>query len=589
MTLLFISLIAGILTVLSPCVLPLLPVIVGGSLAGQRSLRRTLTVTIALGLSVFLFTFLLKVSTAFIMVPASVWNWLSGGILFLVGIFFLFPNLWDLIPGTAKANRDSSKLMSSGFMRQNFWGDVLVGAALGPVFSSCSPTYFIVLATVLPVSLGLGVLDILAYVLGLSFSLLVVAFVGQRVVDWLGVAANPSGWLKKILGIIFILVGIAIVAGLDKRIEAPLYAIFDETTIEQSLLQKHMPPMPMPIPTGQDLSRLTVPGLDYGSLATTSPTLLTLAEKAAMYQKAPELVAPDAYLNTNGQPITLAQYRGKDVVLLDFWTYSCINCQRTLPYLTAWYAKYKDQGLVIIGVHTPEFAFEHEESNVAAALKQFGITYPVVLDNEYQTWNAYSNEYWPHEYVIDIDGYITHDHAGEGEYAETESAIQSALAERAERLKMPMATTTAVAPTIPLADLSAIASPETYFGAERNEYLENGQQGTVGVQSLTAPANPELNNLYLDGTWDFESQYATNQSAGAKVFYQYDSKNVYFVASGAAGGTKVEILQDGKSMGTIDITTSKLYTLVSNPTAGIHTLELIVQSPGLQAYTLTFG
>jgi cytochrome c-type biogenesis protein len=150
MTLLIISFVAGILTVLSPCVLPLLPVIVGGSLAGGTSYRRALTVTLSLGVSVFVFTFLLKVSTVFIMVPPSFWNWLSGGILFLVGIFFVFPNLWDLIPGTARANRDSTQLMSKGFMRQNFWGDVLVGAALGPVFTTCSPTYFMVLASVLP-------------------------------------------------------------------------------------------------------------------------------------------------------------------------------------------------------------------------------------------------------------------------------------------------------------------------------------------------------------------------------------------------------------------------------------------------------
>ena len=203
MTLFIVAFVAGILTVLSPCVLPLLPVIVGGSLAGGTSYRRALTVTISLGISVFLFTFLLKVSTIFIMVPPSVWNWLSGGILFIVGIFFLFPNLWDLIPGTARANRDSNQLLSKGFMRQNFWGDVLVGAALGPVFSTCSPTYFIVLATVLPVSLALGAADIFSYILGLCLFLLLISFIGQKMLDRLNLAADNRGWFKRAIGILF--------------------------------------------------------------------------------------------------------------------------------------------------------------------------------------------------------------------------------------------------------------------------------------------------------------------------------------------------------------------------------------------------
>jgi thiol-disulfide isomerase/thioredoxin len=178
-----------------------------------------------------------------------------------------------------------------------------------------------------------------------------------------------------------------------------------------------------------------MPNLSMPSPQTVSPlTPQELAAKNAKYEIAPELVHPDGYLNSGGSPVTLAEYRGRDVVLLEFWTYSCINCERTLPYLVSWYAKYKDQGFVIKGVHTPEFSYEHLESNVSAALKKYGIEYPVVLDNEYQTWNAYGNQFWPHLYVIDVDGYITYDHIGEGNYDQTEQAIQAALAERAARL-----------------------------------------------------------------------------------------------------------------------------------------------------------
>ena len=159
----------------------------------------------------------------------------------------------------------------------------------------------------------------------------------------------------------------------------------------------------------------------------------TLPQAVLKYPKAPELVSPDGYLNTGGAPITLAQYRGKKVVLLEFWTYSCINCKRTLPYITSWYEKYKSQGLVVVGVHTPEFAFEHLQSNVAKALQENAITYPVVLDNEYKTWNTYNNRFWPHQYLIDGDGNIIHEQIGEGGYLEMEEAIQKALQKQSER------------------------------------------------------------------------------------------------------------------------------------------------------------
>ena len=236
----------------------------------------------------------------------------------------------------------------------------------------------------------------------------------------------------------------------------------------------------------QGILSSTMPNSSDQTVGTTSQNFLTLAEKAKIYQKAPELVSPDGYINTDGQPISLSQYIGKDVVLVDFWDYSCINCQRTIPYLNAWYQKYKDQGLVIIGVHTPEFSFEHLQSNVAAAVNQFGIKYPVVLDNEYKTWNAYQNEYWPNEYLIDIDGYIVHNQAGEGNYDETEKAIQQALAERAARLgtNVIVATTTVAIPTT---DLSAIQSSETYFGSNRNEYLGNGTPANKVFKILLFP------------------------------------------------------------------------------------------------------
>ena len=213
--------------------------------------------------------------------------------------------------------------------------------------------------------------------------------------------------------------------------------------------------------------------------------LLAPEAKAMIYQKAPELVSPSGYINTEGYPVTIGEHQGKKVILIDFWTYSCINCQRTLPYLKMWYEKYKDQGLEIISVHTPEFAFEKVQANVEKAAKGFELEYPVVLDNEYRTWNAFDNHYWPRKYLIDIDGYIVYDHAGEGNYEATEEAIQKALAERAARLNVPMAASDTKAPNDLLdVDFSQVRSPEIYFGSARNEHLGSGVAGKSGTPNI---------------------------------------------------------------------------------------------------------
>ncbi|MDO8481974.1 MAG: cytochrome c biogenesis protein DipZ [bacterium] len=584
MILLAISFIAGLLTVLAPCTLPLLPVIVGGSISGKPNIWRTLVMIGSLGVSVFLFTFILKAGTTFINVPSSVWQWMSGGLLLIFGLITLFPVLWDRLSFVNALNRRSNRLLAQGNTRGGVVGDVIIGAALGPVFSSCSPTYFIVLATVLPVHPAEGMLYLLAYCIGLALSLFAVAIAGQKIVNALGIASNPYGWFKRIIGVLFILIGIAIITGYDKTVELYLIShagIFDVTQIEQRLLQ------------AQDSGQK--PSLQSG---TTSAEFLTPAQKVAFYPKGPEFMGIDGYLNTNGQSIKLSQFKGKNVVLIDFWTYSCINCLRTIPYLNVWYQKYKDNGLVIIGVHTPEFAFEHVQQNVADALVRLGITYPVVLDNKYATWNAFGNRYWPHEYLIDIDGYIVHDHIGEGEYDRTEKAIQTALIERVARLntntQVASSTVDVVSP-----NLSGVQSPETYFGSLRNEYLGNGTQGTNGLQNLTIPQDIQPHTLYLDGTWDIKPQYAESQGV-ANIQYFYSSGDVYLVAS-ASTPVVIKVLRDGKPVGsfagsdvdpttsTATIQTDRLYRLVHDATPGPHTIQIKVKGAGLKAYTFTFG
>jgi cytochrome c biogenesis protein CcdA/thiol-disulfide isomerase/thioredoxin len=576
MLLLLISFIAGVLTVLAPCILPLLPVIVGGSLAeGKVNVKKALTVVTALGLSVILFTLLLKVSTAFITIPEYTWKLISGGIVLFLGLVTVFPALWES-QILAKISAKSNILLGKGDRKKSFWGDVIVGAALGPVFSTCSPTYFIVLATVLPVSPVLGMVYLLSYVIGLSLSLLLITFLGQKIMDKLGVASDPNSTFKRVLGIIFIIVGLAVITGFDKKIESSIIGagFFDVTKVEQKLLEIQNKP---------ELSMK-----DEDVVDATKQPVLSMTEKDKKFDYVPELSSIDGYINTDGKEITLASLKGK-VVLLDIWTYSCINCQRTLPYLNDWYAKYHDQGLEIVGLHTPEFGFEKVQSNVEDAVKKFGIKYPVVLDNDYSTWRALGNQYWPRKYLVDIDGYIVYDHIGEGSYEETEKAIQKALQERANRMgtKVDIPTDTSKPKDVMDVDSGKVKSPETYFGFARNNLLANGKTGTTGEQILSVPLTISSNKLYLGGTWNMTAEYAENKSAGSIVF-AYEAKNVYITA-GSADGVEIEIYKDDVFVKKVTIKNETLYQLIGDIDYGKHTLRIVIPKVGLQAFTFTFG
>lgn len=329
--------------------------------------------------------------------------------------------------------------------------------------------------------------------------------------------------------------------------------------------------------------------------------LMDKAEKAQRYEPAKEISTPDGFINSDG--ITIGEFVGKKVVLVDFWTYSCINCQRTTPYLNAWWEKYKDKGLVIIGVHTPEFEFEKEYKNVKAAVEKFKIKYPVVLDNDYSTWTAYKNRYWPRKYLVDIDGYIVYDHIGEGGYEETEKKIQELLSERMTALGESGTIASdisnpAVESTAPGKDLS----PEVYFGALRNQFLGNGTSSQTGKSTFTIPSRTELNTLYLGGEWDIQNEFARTIEAGARIVFPYQAKNVYFVA-GSGQPVRIRVLRDGKPLGAeagddvrvengqsvVTVSDERLYSLIKDSEYGQHTLELIIETPGLEAFTFTFG
>ena len=323
--------------------------------------------------------------------------------------------------------------------------------------------------------------------------------------------------------------------------------------------------------------------------------------KQKQYKRAQEIVSPSGFLNlpVGQSSLRLTDLVGTKVILVDFWTYSCINCQRTTPYLNAWYEKYRDQGLTIVGVHTPEFMFEKDRENVAEAIARMGIKYPVVQDNDYGTWFAYGNRYWPRKYLVDIDGFVVYDHIGEGGYELTEKQIQLALAERSlvlglnEAIKTGTVTANVDTPT------GGPISPEVYFGSARNEFLVNGVRGAAGEQTFTVPDALQTGGLYLGGAWTIDDEHAENTTAGAKIAYRYLAKNVYFVAS-AQNGVKITVLRDGVPVptdiagadvqnGSVTVQSDRLYHLIRETAPGLHTLELIIEGPGLKAFTFTFG
>ena len=294
------------------------------------------------------------------------------------------------------------------------------------------------------------------------------------------------------------------------------------------------------------------------------------------YGKAPEFTGIANWLNS--APLTMASLKGK-VVLVDFWTYSCINCIRTLPYTTQWYNTYKDKGLVVVGVHTPEFPFEKITSNVQDAINRFGIKYPVAQDNDYGTWNAYNNQYWPAEYLIDQNGNIVYEHFGEGEYDHTEDAIRQLLG-----------IDQAVAPENGQ-DLSGVKSPEMYFGTDRDQYLTSDQQTSTSPKNYSLPANLNLNNFALAGNWQFSNDNATLVSGGGQIKLHFSSGKLYMVAA-AEDPTRpitIKITVDGKAQPDVTVAGSQLYTLFDSTDYADHTVEIDIPSAGFQAFTFTFG
>jgi cytochrome c biogenesis protein CcdA/thiol-disulfide isomerase/thioredoxin len=549
MLLLLTSFLAGILTVFAPCVLILLPVIVGSSLATDTDKKadrlKPYIISISLGISVLLFTLLLKASTVLINVDPQVWKTISGGIVVLLGLSLFFPLLWAKLSARIGLERGTNRLLARTSKKSGIAGYILTGAALGPVFSACSPVYALILATVLPVNLGLGLIYMTLYAAGLSLALLAIAIGGRRLTKRLNWTAKPNGWFRRSLAILLIVVGLAVITGADKKVQTWIlvHIPFSSTKLEEKL-----------IPANKTRYSINTQGTEKTMFNVENP------------YTAPEIKGIQDWINSD--PLTLASLRGK-VVLIDFWTYSCINCQRTQPYLNMWYDKYKNDGFVIIGAHAPEFAFEKVPENVRKAVKEANIKYPVALDNDFTTWNAYKNQFWPAKYLIDKDGQVRYTHFGEGNYDETESAIQTLLKESGHNITDSIDRNNGAVP------VQSGQTPETYLSYERGQRFANTEQFKQDqTVNYTLVDKLHEHEWSLGGNWIIGAKESVASSDSSVLRVNFTAKEVYLVMNGPTdkpvtlklNGQSVNLRANGGSDvgadGQVHLNGARLYRLI---------------------------
>jgi cytochrome c biogenesis protein CcdA/thiol-disulfide isomerase/thioredoxin len=589
------ALVAGAGTAITPCVLPVLPALLSASAGGGR--RRPLG--IVLGLAV---TFTIAIVALAQLVKGV--GLASGAARTLAIVVLVGFGLVLLLPGVAeRVQAPLSRLARFGPRTRGtgFWSGLGVGAALGFV---CAPCAGPILAAVTSVSASGGasarvVAIALAYAVGLSAVMLLYGLGGRAVLTRIRRSARGHV-VERGLGVVLLLTGVLMATNLDVRFEEALARntslpgflvdptrALENSHVVQSRLASLRPPSRFAQRQREQASVTPVatrPGVAIPGVKT--PSLPRLGP-------APEFTNTQRWFNTpGGRPLTLAQLRGH-VVLVDFWTYTCINCIRTLPFLKGLYATYHRFGLDIVGVETPEFTFEQDAGNVAQAIGDDGLRYPVVQDNRYGTWNAYRNQYWPAEYLIDSHGQVRHTQFGEGSYKEDEAAVRELLYEAGARHLPPPMTATAVMPS------QGLATPETYLDSERNQGF--AQVLKPGTSFYPGVINPQVNEFGLHGTWTVSSESSTPVSSSAYVIGRFQAARVYLVLTSAGNTPRtVRVLLDGKPItsrdagtdvrpgGMVTVRGQRLYSLVSAPADVTATIKVLVP-PKVSAYDFTFG
>jgi cytochrome c biogenesis protein CcdA/thiol-disulfide isomerase/thioredoxin len=557
--------VAGFLAGISPCILPVLPAVLFAGAAPppgadpaapapRPGLRRPLAVIGGLVLSFSLLVLAGSEVLSLLHLPQDSLRDAGIALLALVGLGYLIPPLGALL------ERPFSRVRARRPGREA--GGFVLGLALGLLYVPCAGPILAAI-TVIGATHRVGPTAVIltaAFAAGTAVPLLVVAVAGGQLAGRVSAIRRHAPRIRQAGGAVLVVLAVAIavnaLAGLQRDVPGYSGALQGSAKIRD------------------ELSGLT--GAAHTSLAHCNPNATGLVNCGP----APNFTGITAWLNTpDGRPLSLRALHGK-VVLVDFWTYSCVNCQRTLPHVEAWYRDYARDGFVVVGVHTPEFAFEHVVSNVRAQATSLGVRYPVAIDDDDATWNAYDNEYWPADYLVDASGDIRHVHFGEGDYSGTEQLIRQLLA--AARPGRPLPAPTDVADKTPADEMS----PETYVGYEQVQYLVPGNDVVANAPAVYHfPATLPLGGFALAGTWTERAEEATS-GPGAELKLNFLAKDVYLVLGGR--GT-LDVSVDGRPTQAINVAgVPKLYTLFQAGSSTTGTL-LLRASPGVQAYDFTFG
>ena len=547
--LLLFAFIGGVITILSPCILPLLPIILS-STTGSGT-KRPFGIVAGFVLSFTFFTLFLSTIVQATGVPANSLRNISVVILVIFGLALIIPQVQAQIEKLFYYFQRFAPQVKTGSPRgseatlRGFGGGLIIGASLGLLWTPCVGP---ILASVISLAIsgevtGSALLITLAYSLGTAIPMFLIIRGGQDALQKVPWLLRNSGKIQKAFGVLMILTAIAIYQNIDRRFQSWFLEAFPSYGTGLTAIEDN------------ELVRNALQGAGKNTEDMVGKPMSDLTDKMN-YPIAPEIIPGGEWFNS--EPLIVKELTNQNkVVLIDFWTYSCINCIRTLPYLRDWWEKYEDDGLVIIGVHTPEFEFEKDINNLKQAVADFELKYPIVQDNNYATWKAYNNRFWPAKYLIDKDSRIRYTHFGEGKYDETEMMIQKLLSETGQEISEEINTQTYSIDS---------RTPEIYLGSRRY----NGQ-----------------GYLNLSGGWKSTPEYIES-SPGSTVTLNYFSKDVFLVMSSDTE-TRVRITLDGEIQDTIIVRTDKLYDIIRLQSPNQHVLELEFLDAGTQVFAFTFG
>ena len=592
--------VSGVITILSPCILPVLPIVLSGGVGGGRA--RPFGVLTGFVVSFTAFTLSLSAIVQALGIPVDALRIVAVVLILLFGVVMLVPWLsgrFEMLTSrlASRGNKGGSATAAkTGWA--GFGGGVVVGLSLGLIWTPCVGP---IMASVISLALtqhvdGGSVFITLAYTIGTSIPMLGVMLGGRALLDKVPGLKKHAGGIQKGFGVLMIAMAVVIGLGWDRQFQAAVLRAFPQYGTGLTAIEKAAP-VQSALKTRQPTARTAAGQAAAGvfSAPETAPDNGMLGN----YGAAPDFVTNGTWFNTEGlsptqgqmaqggsMPLTLQSLRGK-VVVVDFWTYSCVNCVRTLPYLKAWYDTYRDKGLVIVGVHTPEFEFEKSTANVGRAIHDLGVTWPVVQDNDYKQWMAFANQYWPAHYFIDAKGQVRYFHFGEGDYDVSEKVIQALLKEAGSNVGGIVSKPAPVLETL---------TPETYLGYDRARGFASAVNPVADAVVDYTPAHvPNNGEWNLTGKWTITPQYVRPDATGT-LQLGFNSRNVYLVIEPETPGGSIAVFVDDKleadtadvKAGTLVPRESRMYQLVGLGAAGSHVLRLEVKGK-LRLFAFTFG